>query len=158
MQASQLLQSTKARISSALNRCEEAASDLERFLGHAAADAKERALHRVLYDAAKEIGDLPFALRGALESVEAFVEIGGTAMGAIERAALESRVALCGRNDTTILEGVDHAFLRALSVYDGALEEIVKAPPGFADLLLEQRKIVSHWHRELAARPPCDAR
>ena len=41
-------QAVKAHISSPLNRCEEAASDLERYLAHAAADAKERGLHRAL--------------------------------------------------------------------------------------------------------------
>jgi hypothetical protein len=151
-------QAAKARIASAFNHCEEAASDLERFLAHAAADAKDRSLHRVLYDAAKEVGDLPITLRAALEAVDAFVEVGGTAIGALQRAGLEACVSVCGRSDATILEAVEHAFLRALSVYDDALEEIVGAPPGFADVIVEQRKTLSRWHRELAARPPCDAR
>jgi uncharacterized protein (TIGR02284 family) len=147
-------QSAKTRISSAFNHCEEAASDLERFLAHAAADAKDRGIHRALYDAAKTVGDLPIALRTTLRSVDAFVEIGGTATGALQRAALEARVAVSGRDDATILESVDHAFQRALSVYDGALEEIVKAPTNFAQILLEQRKTISHLHREIATRWP----
>lgn len=145
-------QTAKARIASAFNHCEEAASDLERFLGHAAADAKELGLHRTLYDAAKAVGDLPIALRSALDAVDAFAEIGGTAGGAIQRAALEAHIAIAGRSDETILEGVEHAFLRALAVYDEALEEIAQAPPGFAELLLSQRRVVSRLHRELAAR------
>jgi len=148
-------QPEKAHIASALNDCEEAATDLERFLAHAAADAKERNLHHTLYDAAKHIGDLPIALRAALDSVDAFVEIGGTAGGALHRAALEARIAISGRNDANILEGVEQAFLRALSTYDEALEEIVRAPPVFAELLIDQRKTISHLHREIAARTSC---
>lgn len=145
-------QSEKARIASAFNHCEEAASDLERFLAHAAADARDRELHRGLYDAAKTVGDLPIDLRAALESVDAFVEIGGTTRGVIERVALEARVTVRGHDDAVLLERVEEALLRALAVYDGALEDIVGAPPGFAQLLVEQRKTISHVRRELAVR------
>lgn len=149
-------QSTKSPIASAFNHCEEAASDLERFLAHAAADAKDHELHRVLYDAATLVAELPFSLRSALASVDAFVEIGGTTRGALQRAALGARAALSGPDDAVLLDAVERAFLRALSVYDEALEEITKAPAGFAQLLLEQRRVISHLHRDLARRSRSD--
>lgn len=145
-------QRTKARITSPLNHCEEAASDLERFLAHAAADANDRTLHSWLYDAAKAVGAIPIELREALVSVEAFAEIGGTAGGVLRRAALEGRLGLGGRSDWVIRQEVDDAFTRALSAYDTALEEVVKAPQPFVDLLLEQRKTLAHLHRDLAAQ------
>ena len=63
---------TKARIASPLDRCQEAARDLERFLGRAAADASEPALHAWLYDAAKTVGGIPPVIREALVSIDAW--------------------------------------------------------------------------------------
>jgi hypothetical protein len=75
--------------------------------------------------------------------------VGGTAGGAIERATLETRVALAGRSDAVVREEVERAFLRALGVYDDALEEIIGAPPAFAELVLDQRKTISRLRREI---------
>lgn len=143
-------QKTKARISAAFNHCREAALDLERFLSHAAADAKSRTLHRALYDAARTVGDLPPALEEALSSIDAFVETSGTARGALRRVALEARVAVRGRTDALVLEETDAAMLRALGVYDDALAKLTKVPVGFTDLIVAQRAKISHLHRELA--------
>lgn len=140
----------KTLLASTLNRCIEAAADLERFLGHAAADAKDPGIHRTLYDAAKTVGDLPAALRSALESIDALVETTGTTRGAFRRAALEARVAARGRNDRLVLDEVERAFLHALAAYDDALAALTKAPPGFVELVVAQRKAVSHLHRELS--------
>lgn len=146
-------QKAKARISNAFNHCREAALDLERFLSHAAADAKDPALHRALYDAAKSVGELEPALEAALRSIDAFVETSGTARGAIRRVALEAKVAVRGRTDALVVAAIDDAFVRATGVYDDALAELTKAPRGFVDLVVTQRAKIAHLHRELARLP-----
>jgi hypothetical protein len=145
---------TRGRITRPLDRCEEAASDLERFLAHGAADARDGAMHAWLYDAAKTVSAMGIAIRDALASIDASRDLGGTTRGAVRRAAFEALVGLGGRNDEVVRREVDDAFLRALSVWDVALEDVVAAPQPFVDLLLEQRKTIARLHRELAGRWP----
>src|SRR5436190_19971181 len=71
-------QKTKARIATALNWCIEAATDLERFLGHAAAGVQDKSTHEALHDGAKISGDFVLELQAALRSVDAFVANEGT--------------------------------------------------------------------------------
>jgi hypothetical protein len=146
---------TRGHITRPLDRCEEAACDLERFLAHGAADARDTALHAWLYDAAKTVSAISIAIRDALVSVDAARDLGGTARGAVRRVAFEALVGLGGRDDAIVRREVDEAFLRALSVWDVALEDAVGAPQPFVDLLLQQRKTISRLHRELAGRWPC---
>lgn len=141
---------SKARISAAFNHCREAALDLERFFAHAAADARDRGLHRRLYEAAESASELAGALEDALRSIDAFVETSGTARGALRRVALETRVAVRGRTDALVLREIDDAMLRAIAVYDRALAHLGRVPPGFVDLVLAQRTRLAHLHRDLA--------
>lgn len=143
-------QKTKTRISAAFNHCREAALDLERFLGHAAADTRNRAGHKRLYEAAEAVSELPPALEEALRSIDAFVETSGTARGALRRVALEARVTVRGRTDALVLRQTEAAMLRAIAVYDDALADLTRVPRGFVDLVLAQRTKLSHLHRELA--------
>lgn len=143
---------TKARIATAFDHCIEATNDLERFLARAAADASDRTLSRELYDAAKAISELRGVLDEALASIDAFIDTSGTARGVLRRMKLEAQVALRGRTDALVVEETEEALLRAIEVYDRALDELTKAPRGFAELVASQRKRLSFLHRRLARR------
>lgn len=119
----------------ALHRCEEAARDLQRFLGRAARDTQDLVFHGALFDAAGTVGALLIGLRETLISIGVFIDI---------RPVENSETGL-----TFAIEDVDHEFWRALSVYDGALEDIVSAPREFLELLLEQRRTIARLHRDL---------
>lgn len=146
---SEITQKLKGALASALGDCIAAASDLERFLAHAAPAATDRDLHHLLYDAAKQVGDMPAALRDALRSVDAFAELGGTAAGLLERAGLEVKVALEGHSDRMLRGATDEAFLRALETYDRAVEQVARTRSGFLDLVLEQRKALARLQRHV---------
>ncbi len=145
-------QKLKARVSSALNHCIEAATDLERFLGHAAVGLKDRTMHDALHDAEKTAGDFVLALQDALRSIDAFVDNQGTGVGALRRAAFELDIAFSGRTDQRVLARVETALLRTIGVYDQALQELGMRSGAFHMLVAEQREVLSAIHRDLAHR------
>jgi uncharacterized protein (TIGR02284 family) len=139
----------RTRISTALNECIEGVLDVERFLAHAAADARDPDLHLWLYDAAREVAAFPVGLERALASVGAFVERSGTARGALRRAALEASVALRGRTDALVLRQTENAVVRTVAKYDDALARLATCTPGFVLVVVDQRKDLARIHREI---------
>ncbi len=103
---------------SALNRCIEAATDAQKGYATAAADVRDVDLKTILQLRSDEPAEFVIALQRAVTELGGWPANNGSVEGMLHRAWIETRLALEGRADATVLIECRRGERRCLAAYE----------------------------------------
>jgi uncharacterized protein (TIGR02284 family) len=145
----------------ALNRCIEADLDAQRGFAATAADVRDQDLKALLRLRSDERAALVVALQQAVRELGGWAENRGTLEGTLHRLWIETRVAVEGPSDASILVECERGERRCLASYETLLAVAgfnARLPYSLRALIAKQHGIVRASLADLGARLGSDDR
>lgn len=146
---------TRDAVVYALNRCIEAGLDAQKGYATAAADVRDDELKTILQLRSDERAELVVALQHAVRELGGWAENHGSLEGTLHRFWIETRLAVEGRSDATVLVECERGERSCLAAYDTLLAVAGyngRLPYSLRALIAKQRGIVRASLLDLGAR------
>lgn len=118
MKTSTVRTTARRALLSALNRCIQAALDAQRGYARAAAKVADPELQTLFRLRSDERGEFAHELQAAASELGGSPGTRGSIEGALHRAWIETRLAIEGRSDATVLIECERGERSCLAVYD----------------------------------------
>ena len=131
----------------AFNRCIEAATDAEKGYATAAGDVRDPQLKVALQERSDERAEYVIALQRAVVELGGWPESQGSLEGHLHRAWIETRLAIEGRNDMTVLVECQRGERTCVEAYNTLLWRI----GADATLPYTLRSMVARQHAAVTA-------
>lgn len=139
----------------ALNRCIEAGLDAQKGYATAAVEVYDDELETTLRLRSDQRAGFVVGLQNAVRELGGWAQHHGTLEGVLHRAWIETRLAVEGRSDATVLVECERGERRCLAAYDALLAVAgydARLPYSLRALIAKQHHIVRASLADLGAR------
>jgi uncharacterized protein (TIGR02284 family) len=146
---------TRDAVVSALNRCIEASLDAQKGYATAAADVRDDDLKTILQLRSDERAEFVVALQHAVRELGGWAENHGTLEGTLHRVWIETRLAVEGRSDATVLLECERGERMCLAAFDtllGVAGYNGRLPYSLRAMIAKQHGVVRASLADLEAR------